>query len=256
MAGVSKIKWTDEQRKQLQREVKRFNAKITREARKSPELAEFLPQKLSARDLRQKIKTPSDLRVLKNAVNRAFERGAFTPITTKQGVKTTSFAINEIKRGVARINRQRAKERATANPSTEAGTMGSIHANNLKPKRFDPDKVKKSDWDMFVESVEKQSSAYYSQEKIEKYKQDYLNAIKTNLGEEGTKLYQLIEKLPPSYMYGKFYDDAVLQIGFISDPPPAKKIATAAYRAWMREIKADTALLKKYPALSAFEEPK
>ena len=182
MPRSSKISWNDRQVKELQRQVKRFNAKITRTARKSPELVDFLPDKLSVKQLRQTIKTAKDLKLISARVDRAFKNDAFQPILTEQGVRTTKYEVREISLGVQRINRQRAKELAQANPSTEKGTMGTVRENNLQPKRFNPNSIKQSDWDKFVQVVERQSMDSYTDEKIERYKENYLRALQNAFG--------------------------------------------------------------------------
>ena len=47
--------------------------------------------------------------------------------------------------------------------------MGTIRQNNLRPKKYDIDKIKASDWDMFVYGVEKQIMSGYTAQKNELY---------------------------------------------------------------------------------------
>ena len=117
--------------KEIEKQVKRYNDKLKREANKNPGISDFLPDRLSVKDLKSKVKTPKDLRLLENKVNRLFSEGALKPVQTKQGVKTTAYELREIKLAVERINRQRQKELKQAAPSTEKGTMGSIRQNSL-----------------------------------------------------------------------------------------------------------------------------
>ena len=218
--------------KEIEKQVKRYNDKLKREANKNPGLSDFLPDRLSAKDLKSKVKTPKDLRLLENKVNRLFGEGALKPVQTKQGVKTTAYELREIKLAVERINRQRQKELKQAAPSTQKGTMGSIRQNSLQPKDFNPDNIRKSDWDKFVESAEKQSWDSYTKDKMIKYKENYLKSVKENLGRQGKELYDYVSKLTPEQLYESFYDDPILQIGFTSDPLPAASIAKAALAGW------------------------
>lgn len=237
MPRVSPIKWNDNQRALLSKQVKRFNAKLTREAKRSPEKAQFLPPKLSVKELKQQIKTSKDLRLFSSKVDRAFKPKAFDLIMSKNGVITTQYQVQELKLDVRRINQARKREAEKANVSTEKGTMGTIEANNLRPKRFDFDNIKPKDWDKFVESVEKQAMVdSYNLEKILKYKEDYLRSVQDLLGSYGRDLYEFVSKLPADFIYGKFYDDTLLQISFISDPIPAREIAESALEAWKRTV--------------------
>ena len=232
MPRSSKISWNDKQVKELQRQVKRFNAKITRTARKSPELVDFLPDKLSVKQLRQTIKTARDLKLLSARVDRAFVDNAFQPILTEQGVRTTKYEIREISLAVKRINRQRAKELAQANPSTEKGTMGTVRENNLQPKKFNPNAIKPSDWDKFVQAVERQSMDSYTDEKIERYKKNYLLALKNTFGPAAQDLIDKLQNVPAKTIYQQFYDNPNLQIGFIYDPIEASLILETLNETW------------------------
>ena len=60
MAKRYRIKWRLQDRKTLARTVKNFNAKITRLEKKHPELKEFLPEKISVKDLKNNIETRQD----------------------------------------------------------------------------------------------------------------------------------------------------------------------------------------------------
>lgn len=237
MPRISPIKWNANQRALLTKQVKRFNAKIAREARKNPAKAQFLPDKLSVKELRQQIKTARDLKLLSARVDRAFRPKAFELIKSKQGVVATNYQVKELRLDVRRINQARKREAEKANVSTEKGTMGTIESNNLRPKRFDFDKIKLSDWDAFIESVEKQYlTDSYSYNKMNKYKEDYLNSVRELLGKYGEALYEYVSKLPAEFVYGKFYDDTLLQISFISDPIPALEIAENALAAWENAV--------------------
>lgn len=232
MPRSSKISWNDRQVKELRRQVKRFNAKITRTARKSPELVDFLPDKLSVKQLRQTIKNANDLKLISARVDRAFKKGAFQPILTEQGVRTTKYEVREISLGVQRINRRRAKELAQANPNTEKGTMGTVRENNLQPKRFNPNSIKQSDWDKFVQAVERQSMNSYTDEKIERYKENYLRALQNAFGASAEELIEKLRNVPAKTIYQQFYDNPNLQIGFIYDPLEASLILETLNDTW------------------------
>ena len=151
------IRWRDTDKKELAKAVRKFNAKRTRLLKQVPELEEFLPPKASTKEIRKSVKTRRDLKNELNSLERFMRKGAEKPIVTKEGIKTTVYEKKEISIKVRAINLRRAAELKKAAPSTEKGTMGTVRENNLKPKQYDIDKIKKSDWKKFVESVEKQS---------------------------------------------------------------------------------------------------
>ena len=212
------IKWRESDEKELSKAVRKFNAKRTRLLKQVPELEEFLPSKQSVKALRESIKTRRDFRNEISSIERFMQKGAEKPIVTAEGVKTTAYEKKELGIKIRAINSRRAAERKRANVSTEKGTMGTIRANNLQPKQVNIDKIKKSDWNKFVESVEKQARDSYSQEKYERYKENFIKGLENAFGESGAELGALAEQIDPETLTQMYFDDPILQIDFIYDP--------------------------------------
>lgn len=212
------IKWRESDEKELSKAVRKFNAKRTRLLKQVPELEEFLPPKQSVKALRESIKTRRDFRNEINSIERFMRKGEEKPIVTAEGVKTTAYEKKELGIKIRAINARRAAERKRANVSTEKGTMGTIRANNLQPKQVNIDKIKKSDWNKFVESVEKQARDSYSQEKYERYKENFIKGLENAFGESGAELITLAEQIDPETLSQMYFDDPILQIDFIYDP--------------------------------------
>ena len=104
--------------------------------------------------------------------------------------------------------------------------MGSIQKNNLEPKQYDFNKIKPSDWDKFVQNVEKQVKENYFSEKNELYKQNYMTAISNVFNkEDSSKLLSIIQNIPAENLIDLFYSDPVLQIDFVYDPLEASVLA-------------------------------
>lgn len=234
MPRTSNIMWRKSDKQTISKTVQQFNAKITRTLKKHPEWADFMPERLTVKGLTEKIQTRKDFNREVRSVQRFLRKGAEAPYQSKSGIKTTHWEKIEIGYKVAQVNRQRAIEAKRANVSTEKGTMGSIEANNLKPKKYNIDKIKPSDWNKFVNTLEKQVMSNYNYDKMVRYKENYLKAIIINLGTEGKakELYAYVSQLDPEFMYNVYYDDPVLQIQFTSDPLPADMIAESALEHW------------------------
>lgn len=212
------IKWRDTDKKELAKAVRKFNAKRTRLLKQVPELEEFLPPKASTKDIRKSVQTRRDLKNELNALERFMRKGAEKPIVTKEGIKTTAYEKKEIAIKVRAINQRRAAELKKAAPSTEKGTMGTIRENNLKPKKYDIDKIKKSDWKKFVESVEKQSKDSYASDRYDRYKDNFLKGLENAFGEKGSELIEIAKQIDAETLTQMYYDDPILQIDFIYDP--------------------------------------
>lgn len=236
MQKQPKIAWRQSQRQKLSQSVSKFNAKITRELKKNPDLAEFLPAKLNVKDLKKNITTAKELSTLIKSVDRLFKPGALMPITTDKGIKTTLYEIKEVKLKVNKINRARAKELKEVKPSTETGTMGSIQSNNLRPKKFNINKISPRDWGKYKAGIEIEAKDNFYSRKAELYKENYLKSIEFNLGSEGEELYNYVSELDPEFVYRNFYNDPILQIGFTSDALPANHIAETSLSHWKTAV--------------------
>ena len=212
------IKWRKSDENELAKAVRKFNAKRTRILKKNPKMEEYLPTKISTKKIRDEIKTRRDFKNVLNSIERFKRKGAEKPIITKEGVKTTAYEKKEIEIKVRAINARRTAERKRANVSTEKGTMGTIRENNLQPKKADINKLKKSDWEKFKESVEKQSRDSYFQDKYERYKENLLKGLENAFGEKGKMLQEIAKQIPAEQLTQMYYDDPILQIDFIYDP--------------------------------------
>lgn len=220
------IKWRKQDKQKVTNTVRQFNSKITRLLKKNPALKPYLPDRINAKELTKNIQTRSDFNREINSLGRFLKKGAETPITTDTGLRTTQWQRKEIGYKVANINRQRTAERKRANVSTFKGTMGSIQKNNLEPKQYDFNKIKPSDWDKFVQNVEKQVKKNYFSEKNELYKQNYMTAISNVFNkEDSSKLLSIIQNIPAENLIDLFYSDPVLQIDFVYDPLEASVLA-------------------------------
>lgn len=220
------IKWRKQDKQKVTNTVRQFNSKITRLLKKNPALKPYLPDRINAKELTKNIQTRSDFNREINSLGRFLKKGAETPITTDTGLRTTQWQRKEIGYKVASINRQRAAERKRANVSTFTGTMGTIQKNNLEPKQYDFNKIKPSDWDKFVQNVEKQVKENYFSEKNELYKQNYMTAISNVFNkEDSSKLLSIIQNIPAENLIDLFYSDPVLQIDFVYDPLEASVLA-------------------------------
>lgn len=212
------IKWRNKDKTRLSNTVRQFNAKITRTLKKNPELAPYLPERLTVQGLRDKIQTRQDFNREIKLARRFLKPGAETPVTSATGIRTTRWEKREIGIKVGVINRRRNRELKKMNPTTEKGTMGTIRENNLRPKKYDIDKIKASDWDMFVYGVEKQIMSGYTAQKNELYKQNFIKAVKTAFGSKGTEIVEMSQSIPADILVELYYNDPVLQVEFIYNP--------------------------------------
>lgn len=212
------IRWRKSDESRLRKSVQRFNAKRTRIINKYPSMQEYLPDKLSIKDIKADITYRTDFNKRLNSIDRFMKKGAEKPILTDKGIKTTRYEAKEIGIKVRAINIRKANERKKANVSTEKGTMGTIKANNLLPKKYNLENIKKTDWDKYKETVEKLSKNSYYADRDEKYKENYIKAFKTIFGEKGNDTLRRLEEMSTESISRAYYDDPILQLDFIYDP--------------------------------------
>lgn len=219
--------------REIARQVRRFNDKIEREIRKNPSIGGILPDKLVLSEVKQAYTTKKDLRVLTNKVDRAFKRGAFKRVITKSGVDTTAYQLHELELGLQRINRARERVRKTVDQSPYKGTMGTIDANNLQPKKTNPNTVSARNWKKFVESIEKQAIPSYVDNGPDNYKAAYIKAAKRYLGGwQAHRVIEVVKQIPAYEFYTEGLNDPILFISYISDPLPAEEIANNVIERW------------------------
>lgn len=238
MRKQSQIRWSREDRTKVSRTVQQFNSKITRTLKKHPEWAEFLPDRMTVKELTSRIETRKDFNRELNSVSRFMQKGAETPFQSQKGIKTTKWEKREVGYKVAQVNRARTLERKKADVSTEKGTMGTIETNMLLPKKYKIDEIKPRDWDKFVNLLEKQVMDNYNDKQRESYKWNYMTAIINNLGFTGKalELYYLIDSLPADVVYLVYMDDPDLQIGFIYDPKEASEKTDVLLERWKNYV--------------------
>lgn len=222
MQKVYNIKWREQDIKKLRREVQRFNSKRSRLIKNNPALEEFLPAKLSMKNLRESIETRRDFNNTVNSLGRFMKKDAAEPVITPQGIFTTKYELRELKNRVRAINIRKTYERKKADVSTEKGTMGTIEAMNLLPKQFNPETITPRDWEHFKQSVEKQSKGKYMVNKYAGYKQNYIAGAYAVYGSGADEIAELIEDVPPEIIMRWYYDDPVLSIDFHYDPQEAE----------------------------------
>lgn len=125
MSRKSRIKWRESDSEELARAVRNFNAKIDRIAKKSPEIKNALPEKVSARKMKELINTRQDLKREINALKRFSKRGSEEIVVFGDyNTKVTKWQKTEINRRVGVINRRR-KERLKALEDVEV-TVGGV----------------------------------------------------------------------------------------------------------------------------------
>jgi hypothetical protein len=166
---------------------------------------------------------------------------------TKQGVRISRWEIEELRRKNTVNNAAKTRElkRRSELPATDRGQlletkrgeMGDPRTLELKPKKFNFDKIRPGkEWEKFKESVEKQSKSIYSTEKMERFKDNYINALRNVFGNNAEDIISIIKDLSPEDITSTFFADEQASIDFIYDPIDAAAKLDALTEVWENVI--------------------
>ena len=225
MSRIYNISWRQSDYQKLARAVKNFNAKLTRVTSKNADAADYLPDRESVRDIRNRITTRRDLEMELNKLKRFTKRGSEQVTETKQGIKLTKWQRNEIaiQRRIINLRQHYARQRAEDMPVVSEGKktgltrgqMGSTRLNELKPIKNDPDTKKASEWHKFVEKLEYQVTDKYKMQLMDHYKQNYLKALRKNFGSDADKIAARVESMPADRVVDLYYSNQEADIDYI-----------------------------------------
>lgn len=112
MSRKYNIRWTDSDNEELRKAVRNFNAKVDRVAKKHPELASNLPEKVRVKELKELIDTRADLKRELNSLRRFSKKGAEQIIVVPESnynLKVTKWQLSEMKRMASNVTRKRAR---------------------------------------------------------------------------------------------------------------------------------------------------
>lgn len=231
-----KIKWRAGEQEQLAKEIRNFNNRRLRAIKKNPELVGVIPT-IPVKTTIKNIETRVDYERIKRQLNWSRANNAFD-ITTVGGAKVTKWQLRRAKSNLKRVNLMREKERIKANVSTEKGTMGSIEANNLLPKKM-PYIKNQTAWGKFERSLEKQVWENYFRNKSEIYSENYVTAWNNVFGEYRIdELLAILKDLSYMDIGDAMFEDARLDINFVygKDAIDLYEKADAILDAWIDYI--------------------
>lgn len=230
MSRQSKIKWSDADRKELERVVKNFNAKISRLAKKNPDMAAALPPKMSlakrsaeqiaeqratgaAADriyITELINTRADLKRELNALKRFSKKGAeqLKSIPGNENeIQITKWQYQEMTRRAAVINRRRAR-RLEQMENIEAlqrgeklgykrGDIGMGRADRLALEPIKPFTRTQGRRELGykLETLYRESRSDYFKERDQLLRDNYIKAIENNYNPDDPRIQKVIKKI-------------------------------------------------------------
>lgn len=246
MQGRIGIVWDDQKSKELSALVRRFNDKLRKAAKRNPDIAKFLPERKSVRQIKASLKTNAEYQQLKRDINLMFKRDALKLIRPYRGVVTTKYQSAVIRNATRRIAAARKKELKRLEKSPNFYGLTREQERQYSRPIFRGDT--QSAWDAFVKSIERKSMSTYMGEYKSKYHENFIKALESTFGKERARsLAEIANKLPENYLYDIYYDNPNLSIDFVYG---ANEMATK-YETVANELQRS---LDNLYALGGFEE--
>lgn len=220
---MAAIRWRDQDKKELQRTVKNFNAKIRYWEKKG---VEGLPDTVKMGDLTELITTRQDFNRELNRLERFSRRGAEQTVTLDSGLTLTKWERQELGRSKAIINRKRkriqdelAKMEATymGQPlGLKRGEMGSARMNAYNPRVFNVDNLRNRAElrKLNLMLAQERSSAWFDQ-RTENLKYNYIKGLYNIFGQAAMPLMDHIEQIHTFDFYRTFIREQWATIDFM-----------------------------------------
>ncbi len=199
MSKQYNIRWRDSDERELKRVVRNFNAKIDRLAKKDPQNANALPEKVRVGQLKELIDTRQDLKRELKSLQRFSKRGSEELVTipdSQYNIKITQWQKQEmsIRAGLVTRKRKKRKNELEEIEVTSRGEklgytagqfgMGRADEIALRPIKAFYRTMNRVDVNKRFKSLVKQSQSTYFNRADEQYRQNYIKSLIENYNSE------------------------------------------------------------------------
>ena len=221
MSKFNSINWRKSDEKKLKKSIKNFNAKIDRQVKKGENI-NALPEKLNYNKIRKETTNRKDFNKIIRESDKFRQRGSEKIITNEYGIQKTKFEIEQIKKDVQRINRERKKKADSIKNGTftVAGEIISKQEINTIKKNFNFEKIKSySNFAKYAESVKKQAMYNYDEKTKTLFFENIINGLKNGLGEENVKeIVNRINKIGQEKFVNLLKNEKLIDVDFFYSP--------------------------------------
>ena len=209
---MTPIKWRESDYNEIKRVVENFNRKLQRVKKRSPEIADIQPSRLKVSELVNTIQTRKEFNRLLKSIKKYSERGAEKPAVGVE-FRVTKYEFQKAKEELRILNLKKAYKRKQAKESGLELTAEKME--NLRPKKFLA--KSKEEFEKLQESLERQLSAKFEEEGLERYKENYLKALEKNLGSQGQELAKLLKDVNAKKLFQQTAYNIFASVTFLYD---------------------------------------
>lgn len=212
-------------KQELKRLVKNFNAKLSRIEKKSPELMEFMPEKVKVSVLNKKIASWNDYQTITGQLRRFLKKGVEEVQENKLGERATKYAIREYKRDQAYENKKKEQriKKAEETPETKGGKPTGQSKAQMKSKEEVRNLKDTKSFDEFKPGEFKERSKLFANKRLDSYELEQMKRMQENyikgLIREGYPegLQRLVARVPTEKFVEIAESDVFANFDFIYD---------------------------------------
>lgn len=169
---------------EINRQIKRYNAKTKRIIKDYPELKGLYNETLKLSDMKKVVRTQKDLNKLTKSIDKLFKKENIKPIEISPNVFINKWAIEDYNTNVNAVNKLKAKELDIMLKTPFKDTpfsyvqMGGAMGNELRPIQKIPEEYKSiKDFTKMQASVRFRSFNSYSTYRSELYKENFIKSL-------------------------------------------------------------------------------
>ena len=219
------IRWRKKDLHNLRKAVKRFNAKIDRIAKKNPQVKQYLPEKMSVRQIRTEITERKDFNRILKSVNRFMQRGAENLTTLGNGVIITRFEKRELQYARQSINARRAAARRRAAEFSGAG-MGSVQYWENQPVK-NLDEINIRNFENFTKRLKEEIKESRQIEKRDMFLANWTQALFNAFGDDlAQQVLRETENIDRDTLVEMLEYNPAADIDFVYSPIEAQALAS------------------------------
>lgn len=248
MSRKSKIRWREEDYKEVERVIKNFNNKIYRTKKNHPNIADIQPQTIKKSEFIKKIKTRKDLNRELNSLKRYGKRGAEKQVVSKsdEHLKVTKWEVKEYKHkeGIINARKTRERHRLEEKEHLQAGkksgykkgeSLSPLLEDSLRTSHNDFNNKNKTNWEKFKKRIDKQLDSNYMSNMNNLYKENYIKALdKMNYPAD---IRYIINRLNTDRFIDRYAVDELATIDFVYSLHEMEIRIDTIREIWQDEIK-------------------
>lgn len=241
------IRWTKNQKQNLSKAVKRWNAKLAREVRKNPDLIDVPGlRRLSVKELKQDITSAKDLNRQIKEIDRAFKKGAWEVLKSDKGALTTKHQLQTFKINLRTANRRQSKIRDNI---ITPGDERIKKVSYVPQYKVDFKTISSERWEKLLNTANNLVSTSFESKRQEQMKKRYIKAIKSTIGVNSPELLEIIQQLPAELIDQNMFDTHELGLMiFYEEQLDSEQRAEMILQSWFERLQG-TGYFSNFPNL-------